>query len=178
MLISRFLPRERREAYTRRCVTRQSVFCENPFCAPFVNKCKKSMSRKFIRGGPLPPANPCDVAEAVEADVTRGPLPPLLRLRLAVGRDGIQGSNPNAPPRPRPLGPYAALALRFHPRAKLPSSPAIIPTPAPARALRSPRPALPPSHVPLARQGPGPAPPRSVLAPALRTALRNRQSST
>ena len=155
--MSKFLPKERREAYTRRCVTRHSVFCENPFCAHIVNKCKKSMSKKFMRGGPLPP---------------------LLRLRLAVGGDGIQRSNPNAPPRPRPLGPYAALALRFHPRAKLPSSPAIIPTPAPARALRCLRPALPTSHVPLARQGPGPAPPGSVLAPALRTALRYRQSST
>ena len=116
MLMSKFLPKKRREAYTRRCVTRQSVFCEYRFCPPIVNKCENRVSRKFMRGGPLPPANPCDVAEAEEADVTRGPLPPLLRLRLAVGGHGIQRSNPNAPPRPRPLGHFAALALRFHPR--------------------------------------------------------------
>ena len=109
ILMSRFLPRERREAYTCRYVTRQSVFCERRNQPLIVNKCENRVSRKFIRGGPLPPANPCDVAEAAEADVTRGPLPPLDPCDVAVGVVGSSKWKSSSEKKQVRGGPYPRL---------------------------------------------------------------------
>ena len=126
-MMSRFLPRERREAYTRRCVTRQSVFCENRFCPPIVNECKMSMSRKFMRGGALPPANPCDVTKGVKeaVDVTPAHPPevtffpclhprpchagPLRRPRTAIPPTQSRPSQGGRPSRPPSAGAHAAM---------------------------------------------------------------------
>ena len=149
--MSRFLPRERREAYTCRYVTRQSVFCENPFCAPVVNKCKKLMSRKFMRGGALPPANPCDVAVDV-VDVAPAHPPKVTFF-------------PCHHPRPCHAGPLRRPITAIPPTRKVTFFPYHHPRPCHAGPLRRPITAIPPTQ-PLFSQGGRPSRPPSAIAHA------------
>ena len=154
MMMSRFLPRERREAYTRRCVTRQSVFCEDRFCHPIVNKCKNHVSRKFMRGGPLPPANPCDVAASVERAVDVAPThPPEVTFF------------PCLHPRPCHAGPLRRPRTAIPPAHKVTFFPGHHPRPCHAGPLRRPRTAIPPTQ-PRPSQGGRPSRPPSAVAHA------------